>query len=116
HARDPSLHERRSQAELWIPVTSTGMTPACLIAPAAEPASQAGRSGEGAAVAPLRRTRGPFRQPYGFLGCPYERLGFVDALLLLVLGNRIVDESRARLDVHDAVFDDRGTQDDAGVH
>ena len=63
----------------------------------------AGRSGERAAIAPICQTRGPVCHPHGFLGRPHQRLGLIDALLLLVLGNRIVDQPGAGLDVHHAI-------------
>src|SRR5262249_36887138 len=55
------------------------------------------------------------REPLRLLGRAEQRLGLVDALLLLGLGIGIGDDAGAGLHVHGAVLDQRGAQHDAAV-
>src|SRR5258708_14993297 len=62
----------------------------------------------------LSSSRGA-REPLGFLGGTEQRLGLVDAFLLLGLGIGIGDDAGASLDIHRAVLDQRRAQHDAAV-
>src|SRR5258705_622482 len=62
-------------------------------------------------VAPPRRAR----KSFGLFRGAKQRLGLVDAFLLLGLGVGIRDNARASLDIHHGVFDQRGAQHDAAV-
>src|ERR1043166_10183371 len=61
----------------------------------------------------------PFRgtgKAFGLLSGAEQRLGLVDAFLLLGLRIGIGDDTGAGLHVHVAVLDERGAQHDRGIH